>query len=87
MSITDSGQPVKFEIKKCYWVVCCDCGLTHLVTFDIVNKKTVEMTMYRDDWETRKERKAMSDSQLDNLIRLLRAEKRRRKRNEIKQRS
>jgi len=74
------GQPIKYRTDSGHWFVCCDCGLSHLVFFEVVDKKTIKFTAYRDNWDTIRHRQKMSDEQLDGLIKELQAEKRRRKR-------
>lgn len=52
-----SGEP---QLIKTTWTrleVCCDCKLTHFVFYRVIDKKTIERTVYRDDWETLKRRK------------------------------
>lgn len=48
------GEPVKYKTNGAYTIACCDCGLTHLTFFRIVNKYTIEMTAYRDEYQTQK---------------------------------
>lgn len=55
-----SGEPQIKIPKDLYLEVCCDCGLVHAVFYRIitVNRKwAIEKTVYRDDWETKGERK------------------------------
>lgn len=54
------GQPTVMPLNKCQWLVCCDCGLTHMRYFHLKRKKgklVVEETMFRDDYDTVKVRK------------------------------
>jgi len=74
-----NGEPQYYEFKKAYWFTCCDCGLSHMVVFEQKGKNKISYVVYRDDWETLKNRERMSNERLDWLIKTLQAEKRRRK--------
>jgi len=74
-----NGEPTTYGYGKAYWSFCCDCKLAHLVFFEKNKKDELVYTAYRDDWETQKARERMSDEELDGLIKILQAEKRRRK--------
>lgn len=54
-----AGQPFLFPANGIvnYWV-CCDCGLTHAVVMEVVDENTVKVIMFRDEHQTRLERKA-----------------------------
>ena len=74
-----NGEPTTYKYGMAYWSFCCDCKLAHLVFFEKNKKGELVYMAYRDDWETQKAREKMSDEELDGLIRILQAEKRRRK--------
>ena len=55
-----SGEPIVKPLNKSILEVCCDCGLNHLTFYRIENvkgKRVVIQTSYRDNYETRKDRK------------------------------
>ena len=55
-----SGEPVVKPLKRSLLEVCCDCGLNHLTFYRIEvrkGKQVVIQTSYRDEYETRKDRK------------------------------
>ena len=52
-----AGEPVIFDTRLCNYWVCCDCHLTHLVFMKRRGKYQIEVRMFRDNYETRKERK------------------------------
>jgi hypothetical protein len=54
-----SGQPMVWDVNKVHYLVCCDCGMEHLVMLDMKGKNKVEIRMYRDQWGTLQERRAM----------------------------
>ena len=56
-----NGKPEKIRPRHTRTEFCCDCGLAHLVGYDIENGEIVT-TFFRDDWETAKQRKK------DNII-------------------
>lgn len=51
-----NGQPVRYKPNYLYTEFCCDCGLAHIVIYRIIGKQ-IEVTSYRDQWETLKNRK------------------------------
>jgi len=51
-----SGQPVVYDPDIAYYDVCCSCGVTHLAIYKIKNGK-VELTVYPDEWRSKKRRK------------------------------
>jgi len=74
-----NGEEVEYDFDAWYFIVCCDCHLTHYEKYSIKNKKKMVMKIYRDDWETNNLRTKISDSNLDRLISVLSRERRRRK--------
>ena len=54
-----SGQPVTYKYNEGYLISCCDCGLTHFVVFDH-KKSGVTVIMYKDAYQTEKERSKQS---------------------------
>ena len=73
-----NGEVVAYDLNQWYWVVCCDCMLTHYEKYDIKGKKMI-MRIYRDDWETDNNRQKMPDKDLNDIISALLRERRRRK--------
>jgi len=73
-----NGQPLDYDIDSFYWEICCDCRLSHYVTYSIEKNKVIKR-VYRDDWYTQERRKKMSNDELNWLLGILQAEKRRRK--------
>lgn len=74
------GEPRAYKFNEAYQLSCCDCKLCHLMFFTKTNKgKKVQVVAYRDRWQTDNNRKEMSDSDLDWIIKQLQAEKRRRR--------
>lgn len=51
-----NGQPVFYKFHQGYFERCCGCGLVHLVIPAPV-PGGVTMTVYRDDYQTRRGRK------------------------------
>lgn len=47
-----NGQGVVFKVGQLYHDACCDCGLSHLIIPKRI-KGGVQLTYYRDDWQTR----------------------------------
>ena len=56
-----SGEPVKLKPSKGgTWLwdqTCCDCGLTHLLLFQHLDKGVLTVFPYKDDYLTKKVRK------------------------------
>lgn len=58
--ILNDGDPIIFEDRKCLFLTCCECGLTHLLMLGEVDGKFM-LYVYGDDnltEEARKEAKA-----------------------------
>jgi hypothetical protein len=51
-----NGTPVKIKPNTLMVEICCDCGLAHSILYEIKGKHIIR-TIYRDDYETKKERK------------------------------
>ena len=51
-----NGDHLRIRPGEYYHFVCCDCSLDHLFTAKSV-RGGVELVMYRDDYETKRERK------------------------------
>jgi len=73
-----NGQPLDYDTDSFYWEICCDCGLSHYVTYSIKKNKVIKR-VYRDDWYTQERRKKINNDELNWLLKVLQAEKRRRK--------
>jgi len=73
-----NGEPTTYADSTITHIGCCDCGLSHLVLYNIKDKK-VTVEYYRDDWDTRLGREEMSEDQVKWLIKLFQKELRRRK--------
>jgi len=52
-----NGQPVRYKSGQVYREACCDCRLHHLLLYRVVDKHTIEVIPFRDDWATRRARK------------------------------
>lgn len=50
-------EPVTLDPKKSHLLVCCTCGLVHGFRVEVLKTGEVDITMWRDVKETRKERK------------------------------
>ena len=48
-----NGEHIKLKKNQSFYLHCCDCRLCHL----IYPNKDVEITIYRDDYLTKKARK------------------------------
>lgn len=64
-----NGQTIRWRTNWAYPLVCCDCGLTHRYDVHIRKGGIVELTIWRDDWLTQKERKEYSKERADWLRR------------------
>lgn len=53
--ILNDGDPVIFEERKCTFLTCCECGLTHLLMLGQV-KGEYMIYVYRDDKLTEESR-------------------------------
>jgi hypothetical protein len=64
-----NGLPVVWDAREENFWVCCDCGLVHLVKLrNLTNHKT-KIKMYRDDYQTKKERRHEKHRNSDALER------------------
>jgi len=52
-----SGEPETYATGVAHDIICCDCGLVHTVVFRVVDKETVEVRYFRNEYFTRKERR------------------------------
>jgi len=53
-----NGEPQVYQDGGVYFLHCCDCQLSHLVTIDVEpEKKRAILKFYRDDYMTSKFRK------------------------------
>lgn len=52
-----SGEPVILWAGRVNYLVCCSCGLKHLVLLDRRGKYGIEVRMFKDEYGTRQERK------------------------------
>lgn len=54
-----AGERV-FPARSGYRMACCDCGLVHLLKFELVkvgNGRKIALRAWRDDYETKQNRK------------------------------
>ncbi len=55
-----SGEP-RFHVSgDLIWEECCNCGLVHVVNYQIrriKGKTLIEIIKWRDDWQTKNHRK------------------------------
>jgi len=40
-----------------YKLMCCDCGLVHIINFKVINKKTIQLQAFRDNRSTGQSRR------------------------------
>jgi len=52
-----NGQPIRYKSGYVYHEGCCDCRLMHTVMYRVVGKNTVEVTVFRNDFLTKRNRK------------------------------
>ncbi len=50
------GEPWDWEDNCMYPHICCDCGLTHMISVNIIGKK-IRVKFYRDSYRTNRDRK------------------------------
>jgi len=74
-----NGEVMDYDFDNGYWIVCCDCGLTHYAIKHHRDKKSCSERVYRDDGYTNNVRKKKSTEDIKELIKTLQRELRRRK--------
>ena len=53
-----NGDPLIYRQGDVSWLVCCDCGLVHMIYVERVSRGEAVLRLYRDDYETMKIHKA-----------------------------
>jgi hypothetical protein len=51
-----NGQPLILKAHNGYYEKCCRCGLTHLTIYEVMDKNTIRMTTYRDEYRSKRKR-------------------------------
>lgn len=46
------GEPWLLRTNEPFYLTCCDCGKAHLITVDIIEKNSIVLRFYRDEYMT-----------------------------------
>ena len=51
------GEKLIYNTDATHLEQCCDCGLVHRLKYKVIDGKTIEIRVWRDDKETKRVRK------------------------------
>lgn len=78
-SVLEGMKPVLIEAHTVHRENCCDCGLSHRVIYDLDKRGRLLKIVYRDGYHSAEVREAMPEVDIKYIIKILRAELKRRK--------